>query len=168
MQLVLRAMDRVVRSQRISWTVAMLLHMPDLDLNAAQQMTEAAITFAQENGLQLAIAVLDSGGNTVLISRMDGCNFLSPEIARGKAFGSAAWKSPSAELNARFGTNPAAAAGMVGISRNRLTPVQGALPIWDGMRCLGAIGVSGARSDEDEAAARAGLLATGFSATPGS
>jgi uncharacterized protein GlcG (DUF336 family) len=97
---------------------------------------------------------------------MDGCNFLSPEIARGKALGSAAWKLPSAELNARFGSSPASAAGIVGISGNRLTPVQGALPIWDGARCVGAIGVSGARSDEDEAAARAGLQAAGFSATP--
>ncbi|MBV9325703.1 MAG: heme-binding protein [Chloroflexi bacterium] len=142
--------------------------MPDLDLKAAQRMTEAAITFAQENSLRLAIAVLDGGGNVVLVTRMDGCNFLSPEIARGKAFGSAAWKLPSAELNARFGANPAAAAGMVGISSSRVTPVQGALPIWDGMRFLGAIGVSGARSDEDEAAARAGLLAAGFSATAAS
>jgi uncharacterized protein GlcG (DUF336 family) len=143
----------------------MLLLMPDLDLNAARAMTEAAIGFAEQNGLRLAIAVLDNAGNVVLISRMDGCNFLSPEIARGKAFGAAAWKLPSAELNTRFGANPASAAGMVGISGNRLTPVQGALPIWDGARCLGAIGVSGARSDEDEAAARTGLLAAGFAAT---
>ena len=143
----------------------MLTGMPDLDLTltTARQMTDAAIAFAEQHQLRLAIAILDSGGNVVLISRMDGCNFLSPDIARGKAFGSAAWKLPSAELNARFGASPANAAGMVGISGNRLTPVQGALPIWDGGRCLGAIGVSGARSDEDEAAARAGLAAGGFS-----
>ena len=124
------------------------------------------MTYAEENGLRLAIAVLDSGGNVMLITRMDGCNFLSPEIARGKAFGSAAWKLPSAELNTRFGANPASASGMVGISANRLTPVQGALPIWDATRCVGAVGASGARSDEDEAAVRAGLEAAGFSATP--
>jgi len=117
--------------------------------------------------MRLATAILDSGGNVVLITRMDGCNFLSPDIARGKAFGAAAWKTPSAELNARFGASPASAAGMVGISGSRLTPVQGALPIWDGGTCLGAIGVSGARSDEDEEAARTGLLAAGFSATAG-
>ncbi len=132
----------------------------------AKQMTEAAIAFGEQNGLRLSIAILDSGGNIVLGMRMDGCNFLSPDIARGKAFGSAAWKLPSAELNKRFGGNPASAAGMVGISRERLTPVQGALPIWVGRRCVGAIGVSGARSDEDEAAARAGLLAAGFSESP--
>ena len=130
-------------------------------------MTDAALHFAEQHGMRLATAILDSGGNVVLITRMDGCNFLSPDIARGKAFGAAAWKTPSAELNARFGASPASAAGMVGISGSRLTPVQGALPIWDGGTCLGAIGVSGARSDEDEEAARTGLLAAGFSATAG-
>jgi glc operon protein GlcG len=140
--------------------------MPDLDLAAANRMTEAAIAFAEQNNLRLSIAVLDAGGNVVRITRMDGCNFLSPDIARGKAYGAAAWKLPSLDLNARFQTNAASAAGMVAASAGRLTPVQGALPIWDGQRCLGAIGASGARSDEDEAAVRAGLTAAGFSDKP--
>jgi uncharacterized protein GlcG (DUF336 family) len=137
--------------------------MSDLDLDAADVMTEAAIAFAHDHQLRLSIAILDAGGNVVRITRMDGCNFLSPDIARGKAFGAAAWKLPSVELNTRFQANPASAAGMVAASGNRVTMVQGALPIWDGARCVGAIGASGARSDEDEAAVRAGILAAGFS-----
>jgi glc operon protein GlcG len=140
--------------------------MPDLDLAAADTMTEAAIAYARQHDLRLSIAILDAGGNVVRITRMDGCNFLSPDIARGKAFGAAAWKLPSVELNTRFQTNPASSAGMVAISGNRFAPVQGALPIWDGARCVGAIGASGARSDEDEDASRAGLLAAGFSDKP--
>ena len=141
--------------------------MPDLDLAAADTMTEAAITFARQNNLRLSIAVLDAGGHVLRITRMDGCNFLSPDIARGKAYGSAAWKLPSLELNTRFQTNAASASGMVAVSGQRIAPVQGALPIWDGDRCVGAIGASGARSDEDEAAARSGLTAAGFSDKPG-
>jgi uncharacterized protein GlcG (DUF336 family) len=137
--------------------------MPDLDLAAADAMTRAAIDMAAQNGWRLAIAILDAGGNMVRVTRMDGCNFLSPDIARGKAFGAAAWRIPSADLNQRFGASPASSAGMVAISNGRMVPVQGALPIWDGNRCLGAIGVSGARSDEDEQAARAGITAAGFS-----
>ena len=72
-----------------------------------------------------------------------------------------AWKLPSAELNKRF-TSPGAASGMVGISGQRLVPVQGALPIWSEGRCVGSIGVSGARSDEDEYVARAAIRAAGF------
>jgi glc operon protein GlcG len=137
--------------------------MPDLNLAAANRMTEAAIAFAEQNNLRLSIAILDAGGNVVLITRMDGCNFLSPDIARGKAYAAAAWKLPSLDLNTRFQSNAASAAGMVALSGGRIAPVQGALPIWDGERCVGAIGASGARSDEDEAAARAGLTAAGYS-----
>jgi glc operon protein GlcG len=140
--------------------------MPQLDLAAADRMTEAAFDYARKNSLRIAVAVLDAGGNVVRISRMDGCNFLSPDIARGKAFGAAAWKLPSAELNTRFGGSPASAAGMVAVSGNRMTPVQGALPIFDGEQCIGAIGASGARSNEDEDAVRAGLQAAGFSDAP--
>jgi uncharacterized protein GlcG (DUF336 family) len=52
--------------------------MPDLDLAAANRMTEAALAFAEQNALRLAIAILDNGGNVVRVTRMDGCNFLSP------------------------------------------------------------------------------------------
>jgi uncharacterized protein GlcG (DUF336 family) len=138
----------------------------ELTLEAANTLTEAAFDYARQNNLLLAVAILDAGGNVVRISRMDGCNFLSPDIARGKAFGAVAWKLPSAELGKRF-TTPTAAAGMVGISGQRLVPHQGALPIWSEGRCIGAIGVSGARSDQDEDAARAGIRAAGFSASAG-
>jgi glc operon protein GlcG len=103
--------------------------MPELDLAAADRMTEAAFDYARKNALRIAVAVLDGGGNVIRISRMDGCNFLSPDIAR-------------------------------------MAPVQGALPIFDGARCVGAIGASGARSNEDEDAVRAGLQAAGFSDAP--
>jgi glc operon protein GlcG len=136
--------------------------MPELTLEAADMMTSAAFDFARQHGLALSVAVLDAGGNIVRISRMDGCNFLSPDIARGKAFGAAAWKLPSAELGKRF-TTPGAAAGMTGISAQRLVPHQGALPIWSNGRCIGSIGCSGARSDEDEDAARTAIKAAGFS-----
>ena len=71
------------------------------------------MAFARDNGLRLSVAVLDAGGHVVQVSRMDGCNFLSRDIARGKAYGAAAWKVPSAGLSSRFSGNPAAASGMV-------------------------------------------------------
>ena len=135
--------------------------MAELTLQAADTLTNAAFDYARQNNLLISVAVLDAGGNTVRVSRMDGCNFLSPDIARGKAFGAVAWKLPSAELGKRF-TTPGAASGMVGISAERLVPHQGALPIWSDGRCIGSIGVSGARSDQDEDAARAGIKAAGF------
>ena len=141
--------------------------MPELNLASARTMIDAAIAHATQNDWRIAVCVLDAGGNVMQVSRMDGCNFLSPDIARGKAFGAVAWKTASAELGQRFGAAVNAAAGMVGISGNRMVPVQGALPIWDGQRCLGAIGASGVRSDQDEECSRAGLLAAGFTPEAG-
>jgi glc operon protein GlcG len=137
--------------------------MAEVDLQTAGKMAESVFAWARDNQVRLAVAVLDAGGHVVQISRMDGCNFLSPDIARGKAYGATAWKIPSAELGTRFGTNAGAASGMVAISGQRIVPVQGALPIFDGGRCVGAIGVSGARSNQDEDAARAAIQAAGFS-----
>ena len=140
--------------------------VPELTLETANHLTDAAFAYARQHGWRIAVAVLDAGGHVVRVSRMDGCNFLSPDIARGKAYGAVAWKLPSAELGTRFGGNAAAAAGMVGISGQRIVPVQGALPIWDGAHIVGAIGVSGARSNEDEDAARHAINAAGLADHP--
>src|SRR5438552_3782049 len=140
--------------------------MPELNLESARKMVDAAFDHAHQNNLRLAVVVLDAGGHVMHMSRMDGCNFLSPDIARGKAYAAAAWKQPSAELAARWGDRATAAAGMVGASGARIVPVQGALPLWDGSRCVGAIGASGAKSNEDEDAARVALRAAGCSDQP--
>jgi len=141
--------------------------MPDLNLDGVQKMTAAALDHAKQNNWRISVAVLDAGGHVLQVTRMDGCNFLSADIARGKAYASAAWKLPSAELATRWAQIATAAAGMVGISGQRIVPVQGALPIFDGSRCVGAIGASGVKSNEDEECARAGIKAAGFSETPG-
>jgi glc operon protein GlcG len=140
--------------------------MPELTLDTVQKMTAAALDHARQHGWRISVAILDAGGHVLQVTRMDGCNFLSADIARGKAYASAAWKLPSAELAGRWAQIATAAAGMVGISGARIVPVQGALPIWDGNRCLGAIGASGVKSNEDEECSLAGLTAGGFSGAP--
>ena len=141
--------------------------MPELNLETVQKMTAAALEHARQHDWRIAVAILDAGGHVLQVTRMDGCNFLSADIARGKAFAAAAWKLPSAELAGRWAQAATAAAGMVGISGSRIVPVQGALPIWDGSRCLGAIGASGVKSNEDEECSRAGLRAAGFTEQSG-
>jgi uncharacterized protein GlcG (DUF336 family) len=138
--------------------------MPRLTLELADRLSEAAIAISQERGWRVAIAIVDDAGNPVRITRMDGCNFLLPDLARAKAYGAVAWQRPSAELAALFGGNTALAAWGVAMTGNRVMPMQGALPIWDGDQCIGAMGISGARAEEDESVARASIEATGFSA----
>ncbi len=137
--------------------------MPGMTLALARAICDGAIKHAQEQGWKISVAVLDAGGNPVLVNRMDECNFLSADIARGKAYGAAAWRIPSADLSQRFSQLAASAPGMVAASGQRLVPVQGALPVWDGGECIGAVGASGVLSSQDEDAVRTGILAAGLS-----
>ena len=129
-------------------------------------MVNAALEHAAKNSWKVSVAVLDAGGNIVHLSRMDGCNFMAPDIARGKAFGAVAWKESSDNFLKRITDNPAWGPGMIAATGGRMVPVRGGLPIWHAGRCVGGIGASGVRSDQDEECARTGLLAAGFSETP--
>src|SRR5262249_43886204 len=133
------------------------------NLQAAQTMVEAAFKHAKANSWIISVAVLDAGGHLIHASRMDGCNFLAPDIARGKAMGSAAWKESSDNFAKRLGDNPAWGAGMIAASGNRFVPIRGGLPIFSDGKCVGAIGASGVRANQDEECVRAGLTAAGFS-----
>ena len=140
--------------------------MPELNLETARAMTDAAFKHARANNWIISVVVLDAGGHLVHACRMDGCNFLAPDIARGKAMGAAAWKEPSDNFAKRLADNPAWAAGMIAASGGRFVPIRGALPIWSGGRCVGAIGASGVRANQDEECCRAGLTAAGFTEAP--
>src|SRR5207244_3450455 len=69
-----------------------------LTYDMARQMVDAAVAHARANGLAMTSAVVDQAGTLVALGRMDGSHFMAPEIARGKAYGSAAFGLPSAEL----------------------------------------------------------------------
>jgi glc operon protein GlcG len=140
--------------------------MPELNLEAAKTMVETAFKHARENKWIISVAVVDAGGHLVHASRMDGCNFLAPDIARGKAMGSAAWKESSDNFAKRLQDNPAWAAGMIAASSGKLVPIRGGLPIWSDGKCVGAIGASGVRANQDEECVRAGLTGAGFKDAP--
>lgn len=139
--------------------------MAELNLETAGVMIDAAIEHARANEWPVSVAVVDAGGNLIQVARMDGCNFVAPDIARGKAFGSAAWKEPSENFAKRLQDNSAWGASMIAASGDRLVAVRGGLPIFSDGQCVGGIGVSGVRSHQDEECARAGLGAAGFSET---
>jgi glc operon protein GlcG len=76
-------------------------------------------------------------------------------VSRGKAYAAVAFGVPSGELTERA-NNPVMRALML-MEEGQIIPQQGAVPIKRGSELLGAIGVSGARSEEDEQVARAGI-----------
>jgi uncharacterized protein GlcG (DUF336 family) len=146
-------------------TARRIAAVKDLNLKVASDMIDTAFRHAQSNGWIISAAVVDAGGNLIQASRMDGCNFLAPDIARGKAFGSAAWKEPSHNFASRLGDNSAWGSGMIAASSDRLVPIRGALPIFSEGVCVGAMGVSGVRSHQDEECVRAAIETAGFSET---
>ncbi len=115
----------------------------------------AAREEAAKIGVKLSCAVVDSRGDLVALTRMDGARFFTAEVARGKAQISAMFGEPSGNL-VQFGASPAFA-NLNTVAQGHLYPVQGAVPISRKNEIIGAIGCSGGASSQDEAAAKAGL-----------
>jgi uncharacterized protein GlcG (DUF336 family) len=128
-----------------------------MTLQDARKITEASIAKAKEMGVKVSVAVLDEGGHIVSINRMDGAGFVTAEIALGKASASAAFKRSSAQLQTMAEGKPTFFSGISTLMHGRFLAGQGALPILKGQECLGAVGASGAKSDEDEEIAQAGI-----------
>ena len=110
---------------------------------------------AQKNKWNVSIAILDEGGYLLAFHRMDGAAPISAEVAIGKAHTSAMTKRPSKFFEDRVKERPAFVTFPAGLL------IQGALPIMYKGECVGAIGVSGVQSFEDEQVAQAGVAALG-------
>lgn len=130
--------------------------MDHLTLRTARRVVDAALLEAEAQEVAVNIAVVDAGGNLITHVRMDGAFFGSADIAINKAWTSAAFQMPSADLGALC--KPGAPAyGLENSNQGRVMIVGGGKPlVWEG-RLVGAIGVSGAAVEQDEAVANAGV-----------
>ena len=136
-----------------------------VDLETARSVIAAARADGREHGRKpLTVVVLDAGGHLIAAERETGSANKRFEIAFGKAHGALALGMGSRALMARAEQQPyfiAAATSAVG---GALVPVPGGVLIRDqDGQCLGAVGVSGDTSDNDESAAVAGIEAAGLS-----
>lgn len=135
-----------------------------MDLSAAQKILEAALGYASEQGFKpMAACVIDARGALKAFAAQDGTSLKRGEIALGKANGAIALGMGSRALMKRAeqqGYFITAAAAAIGGS---LVPVPGGVLIKDDAGgLLGAVGISGDTSDNDEAAAIAGIKAAGL------
>jgi glc operon protein GlcG len=117
-------------------------------LAAARQAADAA-------GVKLSCAVVDSRGDLIALARMDGARFYTTDVARGKAALSAMFGQPSGNLG-NLASSPAFA-NFNEAAQTPLYPFQGALPIMRDGETIGAMGCSGASSQQDEDAVTAAL-----------
>jgi uncharacterized protein GlcG (DUF336 family) len=128
---------------------------PGPTMAEALKALEAVRAAAAKLKVNLSCAVVDSRGDLVALTRMDGARFFTTDVARGKAQLSATFGQPSGNL-AQFGQSPFFS-NFNSAAQGRLYPVQGAVPIMRGTQVHGAIGCSGASAQQDEDAAKAGL-----------
>ncbi len=126
---------------------------PSLTLADAQKILAAARAEAEKNQWSVTIAVVDDGGALLLLERMDGAFPQSAEIAFRKAWTAAAVRLPTKTMEDMVKERPAL------VTFPGQVRVQGGLPIKTAGECVGAVGVSGAASHQDEDVARAGITA---------
>ena len=128
---------------------------PSLTIADAHKMMAACLAEAQKNKWPVTIAIVDEAGYPLLLERMDGCGPFSAEVAVAKARTSAVTKRPTKFFEDRVKERPAFASFPAGIL------IQGGIPLIHQNECVGAIGVSGVQSHEDEQIAQAGASALG-------
>jgi len=140
-----------------------------IDLAHATVVVDKALAQGRSLGLPpLTVAVLDGSGCLVCFKREDGSSLLRPEIAQAKAWGALGMGMGSRALAQRASVQPAFISAVNALAGGRLIPVPGGVLIRSSDKSIiGAVGITGATSDQDEACAVAGIEAAGFSADTG-
>ena len=138
-------------------------------LAQASSIVDATLKKARElKQMPQTVVVLDTGGHVVCAKREDGSGIIRFEIAVGKAYGALGMGWGSRTMMDRAAQNPNFLTSIVAASDGRIVPNPGGVLIRSGAgRLLGAIGISGDTSDNDEICAIAGIEAAGLKANPG-
>ncbi len=130
---------------------AQLVDKKALTLEAAKRVAAAAAAEAQKNNWTQVIAIVDDGGHLVYLERMDETPTASVRIAIEKARSAAAFKRPTKLWSDQLAGGRQAVLGLHGA-----VPLEGGIPLMAGNKVIGAIGVSGGTSPQDEQVAKAG------------
>lgn len=128
----------------------------EMDLDLAQRMCTESIVAAKRNGALVSVAVVDGGGHLLAFARMDGAEIAGPVLAPDKAYTAVAHRIGTHELTELVAPG-ADLAGMTSADHGRFIAFAGGLPLWDGDRVVGGVGVSGGTGAQDQAAAQAAV-----------
>jgi len=128
---------------------------PMLTLDDCRKINAAGEAEAKKNDWNVCIAILDDGGHLLHLARMDGATPANAEIAIEKGRSAALTRRSTKMWEDRV------AGGRMVMLKMPVLPVQGGLPIMVESTCVGAVGVSGVQSHEDEQIAAAGIKALG-------
>ncbi|MCX8133810.1 MAG: heme-binding protein [Roseococcus sp.] len=131
--------------------------MARLKLAEARRFIRAVIRKAQEMEVPVSIAVVGPEGHLIALERMDGAGWITPETATAKAFTMAAFRSMSPRFQDGLVTqqwlrerNPQLAVNAAVFTGGKVFISGGAAPVFKGNEMVGAYGISGGTSDQDE------------------
>lgn len=127
---------------------------PPVSVETARKAAAAAIAESRKNGWNVSVAVVDAGGVLVYFERMDGAHTASSKLAIKKARTAAAFKRSTKLLEDRIVEGRLQYLGM-----RKALPIEGGVPLIEDGRIVGAVGVSGARSDQDGVCVKAAIEA---------
>lgn len=140
--------------------------MHRLTLSQANAMIDAAFAKGAELGLKpLTVAVLDPGGYLIAAQRQDTCSNVRVRLAQGKAAGALALGVSSRTIGKMAEDRPHFVASVRELGEGGMVPVAGGVIACDDAgTVLGAVGVTGDTSDNDEACAVAAIESVGLKA----
>lgn len=143
--------------------------MTDLTLDTARKILDASLAKAAEMKLKpMAMVILDARGCLKAAVVQDGTSLLRSEVAHGKAYGALALGMGSRAIFKRANEQPYFVDAINTMARGALVPVPGGVLIKDKAgKLVGAIGLSGDTSDNDETCAVAAIESAGLSADVG-
>lgn len=134
-----------------------VIKIPRLTLEASEKLAQAAVAACRKQGIQVGVTVVDRSGDAMVFLRDTLAPKVTIEISRQKAFTAVNFNAPLSTLENRF-TKPFAVGKVDGLVFSA-----GGIPIEAAGNIVGAVGVSGAATGEqDEACAREGLKAIAF------
>ena len=138
--------------------------MQKLLLEQADRIADGTLAKGRELGFApLTVAVLDAGGHVVVLKRADGASIMRPELATAKAWGALGMGFGGRELARRAGAVPGFFGSLNAISDGRMAAVAGSALLRDASgEVIGAVGVSGDTSDNDEACLIPAVLGVGL------
>lgn len=140
----------------------------ELTLEKAEAIAKSCLAHAKADAMKpITIAVVDAAAQLVVLYRQDGTSLMRPDIAQGKAKGAVGMGLGSRALYDRAQSQPYFIQSMNAIAGGALVPVPGGVLIRNEGRIIGAVGITGDSSDNDEACAVKAITDNGFVADPG-
>jgi uncharacterized protein GlcG (DUF336 family) len=137
-------------------TSSIVAYGESITLEAAKKILMAGQAFAISKQWTVVIAIVDTGGNLVLLEKMDNTQIGSIEVAMGKAKTANNFKRPTKVFEDVVASG---GGGLRVLSIPGVFPIEGGEPILYNGKIIGGIGVSGMSSAQDEEVVKAGLAA---------